>query len=87
MEALVAVRASVGWVAVVVFVLLSRGAGALRVARRDLPLLTPQGLLGVGAFYLLYFYTIRESAVGVAAVLLYSSPAFVAALAWAFLGE
>lgn len=86
-EALVAVRASVGWAAVVAFVLLTRGASGLRVARGDLALLVPLGLFGVGAFYLLYFYTVRESAVGTAAILLYSSPAFVAVLAWAFLGE
>jgi drug/metabolite transporter, DME family len=36
--------------------------------------------IGVGAFYLLYFYTVRESTVGTAAMLLYSSPAFVVLL-------
>lgn len=86
-EALVAVRASVGWVAILLFVLLTRGTRSLRVARRDLLFLVPLGLVGVGAFYLLYFFTVREGTVGTAAILLYSSPAFVALLAWIFLRE
>ncbi len=86
-EALVAFRAVVGWVAVLLFLLLTRGLGELRVARRDLMFLAPLGLVGIGAFYLLYFFTVRESAVGTASILLYSSPAFVTLLAWAFLRE
>jgi DME family drug/metabolite transporter len=86
-EALVAVRASVGWAAMLLFVLLTRGVGSLRVARRDLLFLVPLGLVGIGAFYLLYFFTVRESTVGTAAILLYSSPAFVSLLAWIFLRE
>jgi DME family drug/metabolite transporter len=86
-EALVAVRASVGWAAMLLFLLLTRGAGSLRVSRRDLLFLVPLGILGIGAFYLLYFFTVRESTVGTAAILLYSSPAFVALLAWLFLKE
>jgi DME family drug/metabolite transporter len=45
------------------------------------------GLVGIGFFYLLYFYTIRESTVGTAAILLYSSPAFVVVFARLFLKE
>ena len=86
-EALVAVRASVGWAAMLLFVLLTKGAGSLRIARSDLLFLVPLGLFGVGAFYLLYFFTVRESTVGTAAILLYSSPAFVMLLAWVFLRE
>ena len=86
-EALVAVRAVVGWAAVLAFVLLTKGLGGFTVARRDLVFLVPLGLVGIGAFYLLYFFTVRESAVGTASILLYSSPAFVTLLAWAFLGE
>jgi drug/metabolite transporter, DME family len=86
-EALVAVRASVGWVAMLLFVLLTRGVRSLRVAGRELLFLFPLGLVGIGAFYLLYFFTVRESTVGTAAILLYSSPAFVALLAWVFLRE
>ena len=85
-EALVAFRAAVGWAAVLLFLLLTRRLGGLRVARRDLVFLAPLGLVGIGAFYLLYF-TVREGAVGTASILLYSSPAFVTLLAWAFLRE
>ena len=59
----------------------------MRVGRRDLAFLLPLGLVGIGAFYLLYFYTVRESTVGTAAILLYSAPAFVVILAWLFLKE
>jgi len=86
-EALVAFRAVVGWLAVMAFLLATGGARRLRVARRDLVFLVPLGLVGIGLFYLFYFYTVRESAVGSAAVLLYSSPAFVVVLAWLFLKE
>jgi drug/metabolite transporter, DME family len=86
-ESLVAVRASVGWVAVVAFVLATGKAKRLRVSGRDLAILAPQGLIGIGLFYLLYFYTVGESTVGTAAILLYSSPAFVVVLARLFLQE
>jgi DME family drug/metabolite transporter len=86
-ESLVAVRASVGWAAVMLFVLATGGAKSLRVSGRDLAFLIPLGLVGIGLFYLLYFYTVRESTVGTAAILLYSSPAFVVVLARLFLKE
>ena len=86
-EALVAVRASVGWAAMLLFVLLTWGVRSLRVTGRDFLFLVPLGLVGIGAFYLLYFFTVRESTVGTAAILLYSSPAFVALLALIFLKE
>ena len=86
-EALVAVRALVGWAAMLLFLLLTGGVSSLRIARRDFLFLVPLGLVGVGAFYLLYFFTVRESTVGTAAILLYSSPALVVVLAWIFLKE
>jgi DME family drug/metabolite transporter len=86
-ETLVAVRASIGWAAVLLFVLATGGARSLWVSGRDLVYLVPLGLVGIGFFYLLYFYTIRESTVGTAAILLYSSPAFVVVLARLFLKE
>ena len=39
----------------------------------DLLFLVPLGFIGVGAFYLPYFNTVRECTVGTAAILLYSS--------------
>ena len=86
-ESLVAVRASVGWIAVMLFVLATGKARSLRVSGGDLAFLVPLGLVGIGFFYLLYFYTVGESTVGTAAILLYSSPAFVVVLARLFLGE
>jgi DME family drug/metabolite transporter len=86
-ESLVAVRASVGWLAVIGFLLATQDVRSLKVDRRDLTFLLPLGLIGIGAFYLLYFYTVRESTVGTAAILLYSAPAFVVVLAWLFLRE
>src|SRR4028119_1494696 len=86
-EALVAFRAGIGWLAELAFLLIIGGARRLKVARRDLALLVPLGFVGIGAFYLLYFYTVQESTVGTAAILLYSSPAFVVVLARLFLGE
>ncbi|HET7271854.1 MAG TPA: DMT family transporter [Rubrobacter sp.] len=86
-EALVAFRAGVGWIAVLLFVLATGGAKSLRVPGRDLVFLVPLGLVGIGFFYLLYFYTVQESTVGTAAILLYSSPAFVVVLARLFLRE
>src|ERR671917_1854575 len=86
-EALVAVRASVGWAAMLLFVLLTWEVRSRRVTGRDFLFLVPLGLVGIGAFYLLYFFTVRESTVGTAAILLYSSPAFVVVLARLFLKE
>ncbi|QIN81209.1 EamA family transporter [Rubrobacter tropicus] len=86
-ESLVAFRAAVGWLAVMAFLLATGGLRSLKVARRDLAFLIPLGFIGIGLFYLFYFFTVRESAVGTAAVLLYSSPAFVVVLAWLFLRE
>jgi DME family drug/metabolite transporter len=86
-EALVAFRAGVGWIAVLLFVLATGEAKSLRVPGRDLAFLVPLGLVGIGFFYLLYFYTVQESTVGTAAILLYSSPAFVVVLARLFLKE
>ena len=86
-EGLVAFRGVFGWFAVAGFVLASRGVRNLRVGRRDLLFLFLMGLFGVAGFYLFYFYTVRESTIGTAAILLYSFPAMVVILARIFLGE
>lgn len=86
-EALVAFRAVVGWALVFGFVLASGRARELRIGGRDLLFLLPLGFIGIGAFYLFYYYTLREGSVGVSAILLYSSPAFVAVIARLFLKE
>lgn len=86
-EALVAFRAVFGWLAVAGFFLATQGVRNLRVGRRDLVFLFFMGLFGVAGFYLFYFYTVRESTIGTAAILLYSFPAMVVVLARIFLGE
>ncbi|MGF1472543.1 MAG: DMT family transporter [Rubrobacteraceae bacterium] len=86
-EALVAFRAFFGWLAVMGFVLAARKPGVLRVGKRDALYLFFMGLFGVAGFYLFYFYTIQESTIGTAAILLYSFPAMVVILARLFLGE
>lgn len=86
-EAMVAFRAFFGWVAVVGFLLVTQGVGNLRVGGQDLLFLFFMGLFGVAGFYLFYFYTVQESTIGTAAILLYSFPAMVVILARLFLEE
>lgn len=86
-EALVFTRAGGAFLVVLAFVLSTGRATSLRVRGRDLVSLIPLGVVSIGCFYLLYFYTIAESEIGTAAVLLYSSPAFVVILARVFLNE
>ncbi|MGH3088283.1 MAG: DMT family transporter, partial [Rubrobacteraceae bacterium] len=86
-EALVLTRAGGAFLVVLGFVLVTGRVSNLRVRGHDLISLVPLGVVSIGCFYLLYFYTIQESEVGTAAVLLYSSPAFVVVLARIFLKE
>lgn len=86
-EALVAFRATIGFVVVFGFVALTGRVDQLKVGPGDLLNLVPLGVVSIGAFYLLYFYTVQEAQIGTAAVLLYSSPAFVVILARLFLKE
>lgn len=86
-EALVAFRAAVGFVVVFGFVALTGRMGRLKVSVETFLHLLPLGIVSIGAFYLLYFYTVQEAQIGTAAILLYSSPAFVVILARLFLRE
>ncbi|CAN5776357.1 carboxylate/amino acid/amine transporter [soil metagenome] len=86
-EALVAFRGVFGWIAVAGFLLATQGVSTLRVGRQNLLFLFFMGLFGVAGFYLFYFYTVRESTIGTAAILLYTFPAMVVILARIFLGE
>ena len=87
MEAIVAARAMGAFVIMLLFALLTHRTSQLKVRLSELRYLVPLGMISIGAFYLLYFYTIQESAVGTASILLYSSPAFVVVLARIFLKE
>lgn len=78
-------RASVGGVLLLV-VLLLLGVD-LRVSRRDWPGLVAYGAIGVSLFFVCYVNAVNLTGVAVAAVLMYTSPAWVAAISWRWIGE
>jgi len=59
----------------------------LRLRRRDLPLFVAFGLLGVSVFFIVYTYAIRLTGGAMAAVLLYTAPAWVTLIARPVFGE
>ncbi|MCB0234954.1 MAG: DMT family transporter, partial [Anaerolineae bacterium] len=59
----------------------------LRINRRALIVVVLYGIFGVALFYASYVNAILAVGVAVAAVLLYTAPAWVALIAWRFLGE
>ena len=66
---------------------LGKGWGLLKVRSGDLVLFALFGLLGITAFYILYIYAVLLAGAAVASVLLYTAPAWVALMAWRWLGE
>jgi len=64
-----------------------RRRGWLRLERRDWPLFLALGLVGVAAFYVVYIYAIGLVGMGVAAVLMYTAPAWVTLISALFLRE
>ncbi len=67
--------------------LAARQPALLRLQRRDLPLFVAFGLLGVAAFFIVYVYAIRLTGGAMAAVLMYTAPAWVTIIAWRASGE
>ncbi|WP_448595279.1 DMT family transporter [Thermoflexus hugenholtzii] len=61
--------------------------GRVRVARRDLPAVLAFGLVGVALFYASFQFAVQASGGAMAAVLLYTAPAWVALLSRIFLKE
>jgi DME family drug/metabolite transporter len=61
--------------------------GRMRVARRDLPAVGAFALLGVTVFYWSYFRAVELGGAALAAILLYTAPAWVALAAAFWLGE
>lgn len=59
----------------------------LRLGRRALGVAIVYGVFGIALFYAVYINAILTAGVAVAAVLLYTAPAWVALIAWRFLGE
>ena len=64
-----------------------RNPRSLYVRRRDWLLFFAFGLLGVAAFYIVYVYAIALAGMGVAAILMYTAPAWVAVFGALFLRE
>lgn len=63
------------------------GRGWPRLKRRDLPLFLSFGLVGVAAFWAIYVHAVALIGMGMAAVLMYTAPAWVTILSVVFLGE
>jgi DME family drug/metabolite transporter len=61
--------------------------GQTRLARRDVPLTLGFGLAGVSLFFGAYMRAVQSGGAALAAVLLYTAPAWVALLSAAFLRE
>ncbi|NOZ30024.1 MAG: EamA family transporter [Chloroflexi bacterium] len=59
----------------------------LRISRRDGPLMLAYGVVGVALFYIAYAYAIHLTGIAMAVVLMYTAPAWVALIAWRWLGE
>ena len=59
----------------------------LKLERRDWPLFLALGLFGVAAFFVVYIHAIALAGMGVAAVLMYTAPAWVALISAIFFGE
>ncbi|WP_147821714.1 DMT family transporter [Salidesulfovibrio onnuriiensis] len=77
-------RAMFAWV---LFLAHAKYMKAIKVQRSDLPVLLSFGLVCVTAFYASYQLAIRDVGVALAAVLLYTAPAWVAFLSWLVLRE
>jgi DME family drug/metabolite transporter len=74
--------------AVVLFAALAlRRPGSLRIKARDGLFFAAFGLFGIAAFYIVYITAIDLAGMSVAAVLLYTAPAWVALISAVFLGE
>jgi len=74
--------------AVVLFAALAlRRPGSLRVKAHDALFFAAFGLFGIAAFYIVYITAIDLAGMSVAAVLLYTAPAWVALISAVFLGE
>jgi drug/metabolite transporter, DME family len=77
-------RAAIGGL---LFGLHATARGRIRIARRDLPAVAGFALLGVTIFYWSYFRAVELGGAALAAILLYTAPAWVALAAALWLGE
>ena len=74
-------------IAGLLFALHAAARGRLRLARADLPAVAGFALLGVTIFYWAYFRAVELGGAALAAILLYTAPAWVALTAALWLGE
>jgi len=74
-------------IAGLLFALHAGARGRLRLARADLPAVGGFALLGVTIFYWAYFRAVELGGAALAAILLYTAPAWVALAATLWLGE
>lgn len=84
--AVAAFRAGFGGLLLLLGLLLLRPRW-LRVSFRAWRVVMAYGVFGIALFYAAYVNAILQAGVAVAAVLLYTAPAWVALMAWRFLGE
>jgi len=77
-------RASIAWV---LFLIHATAQRQLKIHRTDLPALLGFGVICVTLFYGSYQVAIRDVGVALAAVLLYTAPAWVAVMSWLLLKE
>lgn len=84
--AVAGLRAGLGGLMLLAGLLILR-PGWLRLNRRALQVAVLYGVFGIALFYATYINAILSVGVAVAAVLLYTAPAWVAVIAWRFLGE
>lgn len=84
--AMAGLRAALGGLLLFAGLLILRPAW-LRISRRALLLIILYGAIGIALFYAAYINAILAVGMGVSAVLLYTAPAWVAIIAWRFLGE
>ncbi len=80
-----ALRGSAGGLILLAALLLLRVD--LRVPRRDWLTFLAYGVIGVALFFICYVTAINLAGVAVAAVLMYTSPAWVAFISWRWMGE
>ncbi len=60
--------------------MLATNRSALRIRPRDLGLFALFGLISIAAFFFVYLFAISQTSVAIAAILLYTAPAFVVVL-------
>jgi DME family drug/metabolite transporter len=74
-------------IAGLLFAVHAAARGRIRIARRDLPAVGAFALLGVALLYWAYFRAVELGGAALAAILLYTAPAWVALAATLWLGE